>query len=178
MEKYAEKWMEGFCEETARLGLSKEATAELLQFAAMFDKAADPIFNKAYGETYAALVKQSAPLPSSAITLPGKVVDMVARHGGGLVKHPAGAAATTALGIGGLGAGYMAVAPKWNMGKNEQDMYWANKAYQAGLIDHKTLISTYNQLGRGEARSLRQATGYGMDERRPWDWSSSGYGNY
>jgi len=167
MEKYAEKWMEGFCEETAKLGLSKEAAAELLQFAAMFDQAGDEAFRKAYGETYAQLVKSAGVFGGT-----GKVLD--ATVGKLMTGSPAGAAVATAGGIGALGAGYMAIAPKWNMGKNEQDMYWANKAYQAGLIDHKTLISTYNQLGRGEAQSLRRATGYGMDERRPWDWSYSG----
>lgn len=152
IDKFGEKWTEGFAKEAMALGLSKEGAKELLKFAALLDKKEDPKFIESFNSAFNAMTK-AAGLGSAIYKniKPGELFKSL--------RNTAGTAAIS-LAIPTLGlAGYYGLwRPYVGKGPYEREHMRIADAEELGLLTPQQANRARFELSRRFAQSVAAPT--------------------
>ena len=172
--KYSETWINGFAEESAKLGLDQEGAKTLLKFAAMYENSADPKFQEGFKQASAGITKNAMP-PTIGSHLGGAAGKVL----GKMVGTPGAAIASTLGAVGAGTAGYYGLwRPYVGKGPFEREAQAIRDAVDYGFLDEDQANIAITQIRKKTADKRLAGTGYsakGPNSGYSWGWNSPYY---
>ena len=165
-----DKWVEGFAEKAAALGLSVEGAKQLLKFSGMFEQAADPRFQEGF-------TKASEEMKKNAIGVGGHLGEALFSTIGKAFKGPMAVPSTLGA-LGTLGAGYYGLyRPYVGKGQYERDMQQLRDAVDYGFMSEEQASAALQERTARQAESMARYSG-GRVQKPTFNSGWGGYNPY